>query len=143
MAVLTRLEGWPQLLDAAIERARSRAFAYGDFDCLLFPAEVVLAITGTDFASQYRGKYHDEAGADQILDEYGGSIEQLVTAYLGEPVHVSAARRGDVVVATLATREGGDRDCAGICIGHYFVFPTAAGLRFNRRASIRLAWQVG
>lgn len=143
MTTLTRLEGWPQLLDAAIERARSQPFAYGQLDCLLFAADVIFAITGTDLASPYRDTYHDQAGAEQILLEHGGSIEQLVSSVLGDPAHASAARRGDLVVATLPTVEGGNRDCAGICVGHYFVFPTPGGLRFDRRGCIRLAWQVG
>lgn len=142
MAVLTRLPDWPQRLDAAIEAARSRCFAYGEFDCYLFAADTVLAITGVDLAASFRGQYDSPVSAARILAGYG-SMEAIATSLLGEPVHPARARRGDVVLAQLPIPDGETGDCAGVCTGHYFAFAQPQGLGFVRRAAVRLAWCVG
>lgn len=133
-----RLHEWPQLLDAQIELARSRPFAYGSFDCCLFAADCVLAMTGQDPAEQLRGSYQDELQGRELLVQLGG-LEQLAREAFGEPINKAMAQRGDLVLAPLAE---GEADCAGICIGHYFAFPTVVGLRFARRELVRLAFRV-
>lgn len=136
-----RVPEWPQLLDAQIEAARDRVFAYGSFDCLLWAADVVAAMTGSDPAADFRGRYDSEEGALAILDEYG-SLEAIITAHCGAPVHPSAAMRGDVVIAEVVVPGGGRAEAAGICTGLRCVFPTERGLLLTRRDRVRLAWNI-
>ncbi len=42
---------------AYLETVRARSFAYGSHDCALFAADAVQAMTGTDLAAQFRGRY--------------------------------------------------------------------------------------
>lgn len=52
-----RQPGWRERLNAVIEAARRKPFEYGVFDCALFQADCVEALTGHDFAAADRGKY--------------------------------------------------------------------------------------
>lgn len=110
-----RFEDWPQRLDAEIERARSREFAYGAHDCCLFAADIVLAITGVDPAAHLRG-YTCAIAAARIVAAHG-SIEALASSLLGEPVSPKSAQRGDIVITRPRIRDGdgeAEADCAGI-----------------------------
>ena len=73
-----RSADWPERLADMIEQRRSEPFAWGANDCCLFPADVVRAMTGFDFAAAWRGQYDSAIGAQRQLDEAGGMVA-LVT----------------------------------------------------------------
>lgn len=136
-----RYEDWPQRLEEAIAAARTRAFAYGTFDCALFAADCVQAMTGTDYAGELRG-YKSKLDAYRIVAAYG-SLEGMITGLLGrEPKHPSQAMRGDVVLAEIELARGESGDCIGICVGQKCVFPQTVGVRLQPRAVARLAWSI-
>lgn len=136
-----RFDDWPQRLDAEISASRTRAFAYGGFDCCLFAADCVKAITGIDYAADLRG-YESKIAAYRIVSGYG-SLEAMITALLGsEPVHPSQARRGDVVLAEIELAPGESGDCVGICAASKFLFPKDVGLRCLPIGVVRLAWRI-
>jgi hypothetical protein len=139
---MSRFEDWPQRLDAAVEAARTRAFAWGSFDCCLWAADVALAITGEDPAAIYRGAYHDEAGAAALIAQHG-SLAALVTALLGPPIHPAWAHRADLVLAHLTLEGGGTGDSVGVCLGHHCAFTRRQGLVFVPRVKVSAAWKVG
>ncbi|RZU39323.1 DUF6950 family protein [Edaphobacter modestus] len=87
-----------------VERATS-PFAWGTNDCALFVADAILAITGTDIAENFRGKYTTELGALRIIKKItGGSTIADAATYcankhgLAEHTHPLMAKRGDLVV---------------------------------------------
>lgn len=53
---------------------RAGKFVWGKSDCILAPCNVVWAETGIDPAEEWRGTYHDRAGADAILAKHGGVL---------------------------------------------------------------------
>jgi hypothetical protein len=122
----------------AIEAARTQPFAYGSFDCCLFAADVVLAMTGVDYAASFRG-YDTKTGAYRIIAEHG-SLAALLTSVLGEPIEPSFAGRGDVVLADIETVEGGES--AGICLGAFCAFPKDIGFALHSRTVVKLAWKI-
>jgi hypothetical protein len=63
----TRLQDWEPALHTAIDAAAARPFKFGDHDCCLFIADVVLVLTGHDFGAGFRGKYRTAAGAMKAL----------------------------------------------------------------------------
>lgn len=97
-----RVHDWPERLATAIEVAYAVPFAWGRQDCCLFAADVLLAITGVDFAAPLRG-YASEAEAKAIVDAHGGSLAALVDSLLGAErrVHPAHAWRGDPVLVEL------------------------------------------
>lgn len=57
MTDLQRFPDWRPRLVAYLETVRARRFSYGQHDCALFAADAVQAMTGTDLAADFRGRY--------------------------------------------------------------------------------------
>lgn len=131
---LHRRPDWPERLAECINQHRSTPFAYGQFDCCIFAAEVVGEMTGVDFMVGF--EYHDERGALRILQEVG-SLEHLLSQFF-EPIHPAWARQGDLVLAK--DRKG--RDGIGVCDGLFYVMPTRTGLALRPMAEVSKAWRV-
>lgn len=106
---MMRREGWERALLEALESAAARPFAWGEHDCSLFAADIVLAMTGVDAAAQLRGGYRSAAGAARVLKRFagGGLMEAVerITRELGMPeIPPPLAQRGDVVLLENAGR---------------------------------------
>jgi hypothetical protein len=101
--VRRRVEGWPMILSQMLREQKDQPFVWGTNDCLIFPANVVNALTGFDPAEGLRGTYDGALGAQNIVDEAGG-IEALITARLGIPGtrDILTGNRGDVVIMKTA-----------------------------------------
>ncbi len=135
---MRRFEDWPRRLDAAIEAARARHFSWSEgHDCCLFAADVVLALTGRDFAESFRGRYSTRAEAVALLGARGG-LEAVVTSYLGQPLPTALlARRGDVVM--VETPEG---RALGVSVGGKAACAGPQGLTFVPMAGWLSGWRV-
>ncbi len=133
-----RREDWPEILSEQLAAGRQRPFEWGRHDCCLFAADVVAAMTGTDYAAEFRGRYRSAGGAKRALTRYGaGSLETTLTAKLGAPVAPRLARRGDVLL--LDTEDG---PALGICAGTHGFFAAPEGLARMPVAACRGAWRV-
>jgi len=108
---LVRFADWPERLVEFIESRRHARFEWGVNDCCLFPADAVLAMTGTDRAADLRG-HADEFSAMRVVRDAGG-LPSLLASRLKERTVIWLAQRGDVVCATLDGRE-----TAGIVAGN-------------------------
>lgn len=131
-----RCADWPARLDAAVRAAAGRRFRYGSFDCCLFAADVVCAITGVDPAADLRG-YHGRRAALRILAREGGLIPLVSRVLDRGPEHGSVAGRGDVVFGS-PIREG----AIGVCLGRQIAFAGPEGLSFHPRVIAALAWRI-
>jgi hypothetical protein len=133
-----RPENWTETLADAVALASDQPFVWGQLDCCLFAADVVLAITGLDHAAEFRGHYSTAAGAKKALLRYGrGDIKETMTAKLGEPLPVLMACRGDFVLA--ATELG---DSLGICMGATAAFKSPDGVAYLRLDQCLCAWRA-
>ena len=121
-------------MDRVIAEAESQTFSYGAFDCALFVADVVNAITGQDYAQPYRG-YQTEAEADEILHKAGG-LGRIPDQFF-ERIPPQFAVTGDIV-----WRQKRKRETLGICVGAACCFPKKDGLVWLHRRVIRRAWRV-
>lgn len=147
---LRRMIGWEARLAAEIERARSRVFDWGVFDCALFAADCALAMTGDDPADVFRGKYKTARGAYGQLRRFAGlgpgvtpdaALEATLTKICGA-VHAPAfGRRGDA--ATVATPSGLAAGVIGLdgTVVHA-VGPATGFVDLPRAAALR-CWRVG
>ena len=130
-----RFDGWPEILHAEIEAAQDKPFAWGKCDCCLFAADVVKAMTGTDYASEFRGKYKTAKGAARALIKYG---HKTLSSTMNEKLPpVRFPKRGDVVMALV----NGD-EALGICIGSMCVFKSPDGVVQMPVSDIDAAWDV-
>jgi hypothetical protein len=112
-----RFENWPERLAEEVRAAKSRPFVWGTHDCASFVSRVVEALTGINWKDTFLA-YTDAAGAQDILNEQG-SLEELVTECLGEPIPALTAQRGDVCLIELPEGLHGEHGpfVLGICDG--------------------------
>lgn len=129
-----RLPNWPHLLAAYIDATRSLAFAWGVHDCCTFAAGAVLAITGRMVSMP---AWADRREAVATLRRLGG-LRAAATAAMGPMQPPARAQRGDVV---LLCQRG--RSLLGVCLGHVWAAPGAAGLAFGPMDEALGAWKVG
>jgi hypothetical protein len=95
---MSRLPDWEARLCAYLAEVEARPYEWGQHDCAMFGAGVVLATTGHDFGAVWRGKYTSAASVAKMLRRRGfEGIEGPFTQALGEPVAPLLCRRGDVV----------------------------------------------
>lgn len=91
-------------LNTLLKASVNRPFAWGDFDCCLFVADAVKAMTGHDFAAPYRGRYTTELGALRALKRYGqGSLKNTLTALFGPMLGPRCATDGDIALVKTPT----------------------------------------
>lgn len=96
-----RPDGWEQRLYESLEN--QGPFVWGQSDCCLFAADAVKAMTGTDPAKEFRGRYKSEKGATRILAKLGG-LRKAIGSVMGEEINPLLAQRGDIVLLNNAGR---------------------------------------
>lgn len=137
-----RRPDWPERLDAVVAAARARPFTWGSFDCALFAADGVAAVTGVDPAARWRGSYGDAAGARHLLRNQGGlvALSDGIAHHHDWP-RVPAARlgRGDVALVRLEDRTA----ALAVCLGTAFAMPGPCGLVSVARSRARFGWRIG
>lgn len=133
-----RREDWPERLLLAVEAAREIPFQWGQHDCALYAADLVLAMTGTDFAAAFRGRYTTAFGAARALLENGAAdLAAYATMRLGAPIAPALAQRGDVVVFAAV-----DGLALGVVIGGHATAAGPAGVTSVPRERWLQAWRV-
>jgi hypothetical protein len=102
---MPRREDWQSELDRLLVSGRDRPFEWGKWDCCLFVADAIVAVTGEDLAAGLRARYSSLREARWILRaRYGSaSIERSVAKLFSlagvREVSPGFAHRGDPVIA--------------------------------------------
>jgi hypothetical protein len=146
---ITRTDHWAtRELHKFLEDNAGTKFQWGFWDCALFSANAIEAMTGVDIASEFRGEYSDQASAAaaiaRITGVENGTVEDAA-AYcaakhgLVELEHPLMAQRGDLVVL-----EDSGRIIAGIVhlTGRHIVAAGEHGLKRIPITSVKRAWRV-
>ena len=129
-----RHQDWPTRMDEALRDCAQREFRYGRFDCCVFVAYVLEAMTGHDYLAAWR--YSNRYEAQELVREYAG-LEGAVSQELGAPIPVKQAKRGDVV---MVEDDGGS---LGICVGSDVLYPARPwGLAQCKLSDGLVAWSV-
>ncbi|HEY5054665.1 MAG TPA: hypothetical protein VII58_00805 [Acidobacteriaceae bacterium] len=143
-----RHEPWVTHLHTFLRANAKTPFKWGVWDCSLFCADAIKAMTGIDIASDFRGLYTDEAGAKAAVEKVtgvtGGTVEDAA-AYcaakhgLVEWKHPLFAQRGDLVVL-----EDAGRVITGLVhlSGRHIVAAGESGLRKFTITNVKRAWHV-
>jgi hypothetical protein len=104
-------------LSAFLEAAASKPYALGSHDCMLLPADWVLAVTGRDPAAAWRGRYGARRDLVRILGDAGGLPALAASgAKAAGLTETEEPRPGDVGVVMALTAEG-DKPVGAICVG--------------------------
>ena len=91
-----RFPDWRSRLLRYLEEVRTRDLEYGLFDCCLFAAGAVEAMTGTDLAADFRGRYTTALGAKRVLRQAGYETPADAVVARLEEVPLGKAQVGDV-----------------------------------------------
>lgn len=143
MTGLKRHNLWPETLSTAIAKAHDQPFEWGAHDCALFVADVILAMTGTDVADDFRGKYKTTKGAARIMKLFAGGglpefADKIAVVNGFKSCHPNFAQRGDVV--EVKTDDG---PALGICIGERIAAVGPDGMTLWPINKATRAWRVG
>jgi hypothetical protein len=136
--MMNRVENWSEVLADFIANG-DRPFCWGEWDCGLFAANCVLAMTGIDIAAEFRGRYKTARGAYRVMR---GDIESVMVNRVA-PKHNLAeiapamAKRGDLCV--LDTPLG---YALGVCVGTKVVCTGPDGLAYLPISSALRAWSI-
>lgn len=93
----TRRPGWDIKLNEYIAKSIGRKFRMGKFDCCIFAAGAVKAMTGADPMKEFRKQYSSVATSKEALADIGkGTLYATLRSKFGNPINASKAFRGDV-----------------------------------------------
>jgi hypothetical protein len=121
-------------LDDYLTECGTKAFKWGEHDCVLFASNWAKIYTGIDFLESY-ASWDSELSAAKILTR-GGGLEQCIISVLGEPIK-TYPKDGDI--ALLPDKLG------GLCIvyGAYVVGPAKPiGLNFHPFTDTSRFWRL-
>ena len=134
---MTRLPDWKLRLDRFLKAEARRPFAYGQADCALFAAGAVAAMTGTDHAAAFRGRYDTLSGGLALLRAAGFDDHEALAAHHLPAVHPGRAGIGDIAVF-----EGRHAPVLGVVIGAVVrVRAEGAGLASYSRDTVIRAYR--
>jgi len=129
-------EDWPEILDKCIDDARGKPFVRGQHDCCMWTADTVLALTGIDYAKEFRGKYKTIRGARKALGKKG--LPGVMDTKFSRTAH---PKRGDIVlIPTEITMQ--PVEAIGICIGMTIALIGDNGLEFLPLSDSSAAWDI-
>ena len=120
-----RLPDWRSKLAFYLHSIAAKPFVWGGHDCALFAAGAVEAMTGHDFAAEFRGRYNTSIGGMRILRKAGFSDHAALAASLFMEVKPAFAHVGDIAVVD--TEQGA---ALGVVQGSrvYVLRPAEAGV---------------
>lgn len=111
-AELTRLPDWRIRLIAYLEECARTQFEDGQHDCALFLAGGVAAMTGRDYATEYRGAYSTTTAGLKLLRKRGFKDHVALARHHLPAKPVAFAHEGDGAVVP-----GDAMDALGIVQG--------------------------
>ncbi len=95
---LSKRSDWRNRLNAYVEAQRRGGFAFGARDCALFVAGAVEAMTGIDYAAEYRGRYNTLQGGLHRVRASGYLDHIDMVASLFKEIPRMQAKVGDIAV---------------------------------------------
>ena len=129
---------WQARLTAWLAEAARTPFRDGVHDCALFAAGGVAAMTGTDPAARFRGRYTTLRGGLRVLRHEGLAGNHIdLTARLFEAIPPAFARPGDLAAVT-----GDDGPALGIVQGEMIYVLRRDGLGLVPLLSASTAFRV-
>ncbi|GLQ36758.1 hypothetical protein GCM10007908_03780 [Rhizobium albus] len=126
-----------EAIAATLDRWGREPFARGSTDCDMLMADYVQMLTGKDPAAAWRGRYHDDEGAEEFIRLAGGNlalVEQGMASIGLSPV--SEPLRGDVVVVDI-----GCDQITGLFLDPMTAMKMKRGVLRTRRFPILKAWR--
>lgn len=136
---MTRLADWRARLTVYVSDCATKPYSLGSHDCALFAAGAVAAVTGTDPAAAWRGRYSTKAGGLRVLAKAGHADHIEATAALLEEIPPAFAAAGDIAV--IMDEDAGSM-ALGVVQGELVYVLRETGLGLLPRAAMRRAFRT-
>lgn len=131
---MTRRPDWPVRLNQYIVSVRDRPFAYGNYDCCIFVAGAIEAMTGEDPMTEYRGQYDSVATGAAALRTLGqGTLFKTLYRKFGKPLPGAHGRKGDIAWYNGAL---------GLVLGRVAMFVGVNGFVLAPLSRLKYIWRV-
>ena len=136
---LARAKGW-ELRLVAVETVLSlERFEYGWHDCAIVALRALSAVTGTNVAPRFIGRYHDPLSARRVARGGLEAFAARIAAEWGlEEIQPQTAQRGDPVLV----RDGKTTALGFIASDGHPVLACDTGLRRALGCDLVRAWRV-
>lgn len=105
MSAIARKPDWAAALDTFLQASRQRKFAYGSWDCCLFAAAAIHAMTGCDMAAPYRRCYGSRRASVRLVGSVASVAAKVFGAHGLSEVPPAMAQRGDAVLVHQSGRD--------------------------------------
>jgi hypothetical protein len=134
-----RLKGWERALNATVARHAALPFSWHESNCLYFPLDVALAVTGEDPWSDERGCISEKEFARRLVRHGFTSVADAFAARLPE-IHPARMGRADFGVIE---HTGGISGV--VCLGAEVAGKPGAdfGMIYLPRSRVLRAFKVG
>lgn len=133
------MPGVREKLNIFLDRAAKRGFEWGVSDCVLEVADWLDMSCGFDAAADWRGRYHDQAGAEALMP---GGLEAAMRSEMARLGLAEAhePRFGDVAVVTL---HGQEKPLAAILMpSGRWRLKTVTGIALTKDVTVLVAWSL-
>jgi len=129
-------QDWPEILAYRVESMVGVSFEWGKTDCCMFAADIVAAMTGIDYAAEFRGRYKTMRGAARLLRKK--SLVEIMDGKLHRTKH---PKRGDVVLIDETITQQ-PIPALGVCLGRHIVLMGDDGIEYLPVGTETIAWDV-
>jgi len=117
--MVKRTEDSLQNFNSLLAEKKDEPFKWGTWDCCIFAADCVLAMTGEDKLVDFRGAYDSKYTAAKALREIGsGTLDKTLSDHLGDTIASHRAWRGDLTI---------HKNNVGVCVGTHAFFVSEKG----------------
>jgi hypothetical protein len=99
--MIKRKPTWRSDLHGYLLSVWHKPFVWGEHDCGLFAAGAIEAMTGQNFAAEYRGRYTTLTGGLRLLKDKGFDTHADLAASLFAKAHPSRAGVGDLAAVRI------------------------------------------
>ena len=121
-------------LNKLLTEKKNTPFEWGTWDCCIFGADCILAMTGEDKLHEFRNKYNSRHSAALALREIGsGTLDKTLKEHLGPSVGGARAWRGDIVF---------HKNNVGVCVGSQAYFIGEDGLELTPMSEITKVYRI-
>ena len=153
MDTVLKAEDWEMKMNLFLAIRVSEDFSWGENDCCLFVADVILEMTGFDVAEFFRKKYTDRETAFELMKEYsGGSVvetwDKAAEVHGFTEIDPADAESGDISTMKIKALDPiAHRLSNGVTIGlclrkNNFLSPGRKGLILSQNPETVKAWRI-
>ncbi len=132
---MQRKDNWEKNFYDCLKEMAAQPWKWGQHDCAIMAANVIMAMTGVDLAEKVRGKYKTKRGAAGLIARAGG----LVGLIDCEIINPTFAQRGDLCLI-----DDHDGEAFGICVGKDVIQAAYdGGYHHKPMKSVVRSWAIG